>query len=125
MINTFNKTYTVTRGSTGTKVKGRYTKGAETTFDIKATIMRMTEKEKQNLPEGLRNQDFIKIYTGTDLLVADNKAKIPGDKIEYKNNNYEITGREDWDDFNENGLGHFRLRGQKIDHKASARGPGL
>jgi len=125
VINTFNKTYTVTRGSTGTTVKGRYTKGSETPIVIQATIMRMTEKDKQNLPEGIRNQDFIKIYTATNLLVADNKNKIPGDKIAYKNNDYEITGREDWDDFNENGLEHFRLRGQKIDHKASARGPGL
>lgn len=125
MINTFNKTYTVTRGSTGAYIKGKYTKGTESNFDIQATIMRMTEKDKVNLPEGIRNQDFIKIYTVTDLIVADNKTQTPGDKIAYKNNDYEITGREDWDDFKENGLNHFRLRGQKIDFKASDRGTGL
>ena len=124
MISTWNKSYTATRKTAGTTDDdGFYTPGSTTSVPFSGTIMRMSDKERENLPEGQRTTETIKIYTDTDLYVTNITAGTKGDIVTYKGNDYEIVGRSDWDDFNEAGLQHYKLIGQKIDPKEAARKP--
>lgn len=60
-------TYTVTRTAAGARVNGRSTPGAVTTFTIVAGIETVTGRELQDLPEGQRGDEVIKIFTATRL----------------------------------------------------------
>ena len=94
MISTWNKSYTATRKTAGTTDDdGFYTPGSTTSVPFSGTIMRMSDKERENLPEGQRTTETIKIYTDTDLYVTNITAGTKGDIVTYKGNDYEIVGR--------------------------------
>lgn len=86
-------TYTVTRTAAGARVSGRYAPGTQTTFPITAGIESVSGRELQDMPEGQRGDEVIRIFTATPLL-----GRRPGfdpDVITYQPPGYEAPG-EPW-----------------------------
>lgn len=73
-------TYQVTRTAAGTRDHGRHMPGAVTTFAIVAGIDPMTGRALQDLPEGQRGDEAIKVYTTTRLRT---RAEGEPDRIAY------------------------------------------
>lgn len=85
--------YTVTRTAEGVRVNGRYIPGAVTTLTIGAGIEQMTGRALQDLPEGQRGDEAIKIFTAAPLLTR--RPGFEPDKITYRPPGYEADG-EPW-----------------------------
>ena len=117
MIDTFSKTYQVRQQdpSNYDDDSGEYTTPTENPISIKATIQRLSAKERLLLPETERTSQTLKVYTAATLNIGENVNSTKGDILEYKGEDYRITNLEDWDDFNENGLEHFRYQATRID----------
>ena len=63
----FRKPYTITRYASGTMVKGRYVAGSTSTLTIQASIQPVSGEDLKPLPEGRRLDDFVKVYTDSNL----------------------------------------------------------
>jgi hypothetical protein len=63
-------TYRVTRSAMGTRVAGRYIGGATTTIDIVASIKPITGRDLQDVPEGRRADETIKIFTAVPIFTV-------------------------------------------------------
>lgn len=99
-------TYTVTRHAVSTWTDGEHVPGAETTFQIVASIQPITGRELEMLPEGDRNRGRLKCYTET-LLQAGEGDAVP-DRVEYKGTDYEVQEVRDFQDHG-TGLPHYRV----------------
>jgi len=86
-------TYTVTRTAAGVRVNGRYPHGAATTFPITAGIESVSGRDLQDLPEGQRGDEVIRIFTATPLLGV--RPGFQADRITYQPPGYEAPG-EPW-----------------------------
>ena len=65
-------TYTVTRTAGGSKLLGRYTPGASSTFPIDAVVQPYQGGRKMlPLPEGVRSEETKHIHTATALRTRD------------------------------------------------------
>jgi hypothetical protein len=103
VIDEFTVNVPVTRFAPTATVKGRLQEPTpETTFRMAACIQPMTEKELQILPEGLRNQDAVKIYTTTKLRVVDQAQSLIPDRFDYEGATYQVALVDSWHD-----LGNF------------------
>lgn len=96
-------TYTVTRRGAATYVNKVPVYGADTTFEITASIQPMTQDELQREAEGLRASHAVRIFTGTDpaLRTQEDPDSAPGavpDVITYRGVEYQIQRRNDWSD---------------------------
>lgn len=62
-------TLQVTRTTQGTRVHGRYTPGAETTFLITCGVPEpLTGRELKDMPEGRRGDEVLKLFVETALI---------------------------------------------------------
>ncbi len=86
-------TYLVTRTAAGVRVNGRYTPGLVTTIPIDAGIESVSGRELQDLPEGQRGDEVIRIFTATPLLTR--RPGFDPDQITYQPPGYEAPG-EPW-----------------------------
>jgi hypothetical protein len=86
-------TYAVTRTIAGIRVNGRYPHGTATTFPIDAGIESVSGRELQDLPEGQRGDEVIRIFTATPLLGV--RPGFEADRIAYQPPGYETPG-EPW-----------------------------
>ena len=89
---------TVYRISEGTSnPDGTYTPGGETTVDILCNIQpfRMGDVQK-TLPEGLRAEDAVIVYTETLLRTVDQFDGTKADQIELDGRRYEALNVENW-----------------------------
>lgn len=69
----------VAAGSRGSD--GRWTNGASTDTSIVASVQPAGGEDLQLLPEGLRSRRAVKVYTTTELEVADQAAGVLGDQL--------------------------------------------
>lgn len=108
-------TYPVTRTTGGTWLKGRYTDGAESTFNIVASVQPVGE-DLVDVPEGRSSDDVRVIYTET-MLVAhrrgqpDDTTKIAPDVIRIDGDDYEVYKVSKWDHWGET---HYVAYASKI-----------
>lgn len=69
-------TYTVTRTAQGSRTEGHYASGASSTFPIVADVQPVAGRELKDLPEGMRAEETLVVYTTSELraLSAANEA---------------------------------------------------
>lgn len=89
-------TYTVTRRSARTLVKGRATLPSNASVSISAAVQPLAGRDTQVLPEGVRASETITIYTDVELIAADSTHE--ADLISYKGDSYEVRHVERQDD---------------------------
>ncbi len=105
--------YTVTRTATGTREKGHYTPGSETTFDIVASVQPTDGAELHDLAEGQRTDEVRVIYTVTEL-----RTRTPAGEPD----RIELEGSEDpWivikvQRFDAFGGTHYRAWAARVEH---------
>lgn len=75
IFNVFRKLYTVVRKAKGRYVDGHWQEGAESTFDILASVQPLTAREMSTLPEGRRKNQTFKVYTDTKLNTVQNASQ--------------------------------------------------
>ena len=70
----------------------------ELKFTIRGSIQPVTGAELKNLPEGMRAEAVVKVYTPTQLFtVRQSDTKIP-DRFDYRGDQYQVEKVEDWHD---------------------------
>lgn len=84
------KTYTITRFGAGQYVGGFWVEGTMEQFDIQASAQPLRPEEVESLPEGRRTEQAFKIYTDTELKVADSGNSQNSDLITIQGEDYEI-----------------------------------
>jgi hypothetical protein len=84
--------YTVTRrASTGVGTDGRAAPASSSTFTIEASVVPLSGRELQRLPEGMRVRDAQKLYTATPL-----KTIGAPDVITVGGEDYEVSSVTSW-----------------------------
>lgn len=82
---------TIRRGSAGSSVKGRFTKGATLdTAGVVASVQPITGSELERLPEGLRSKRPEKLYSETELKQVDVGAGTPPDLVIWDGEIWEV-----------------------------------
>jgi hypothetical protein len=71
----------------------------DTTFSMIASIQPLTQQELQLLPEGMRTQGRVKVYTQTELFTLKQATAIPPDRFSYGGVDYLVERKDDWEDY--------------------------
>jgi hypothetical protein len=89
--------YTVTRAGAGSyDTNGRFTAPSVSTFQINASIQPTAGRDLMRLPEGLRTQELISVWSLTPLQTASAPASNQADIISYGGLNYQVQTVLDW-----------------------------
>ena len=92
----FTDPITVVRASQdGVFVKGIYAEGKAAQFDIEASIQPFQTHEFQALPEGVRENEWVWVYTRTQL--KGTEPKRPGDVLLYRGERWRVERVEEWE----------------------------
>lgn len=90
-------TYVVTRSNPGSyDVNGRAVAGSTTTLTIYASIQPLGGGELEYLPEGLRTDQVVAVWTDTRLQTTSVANATAADVIQYGTDTYEVKTVEDW-----------------------------
>lgn len=85
-------TYTVTRFGSGAWVDGRWTHSATpVTLTISGAVQPVDERQMQMLPEGVRQEVSLRIYTSSPLLTGDQSTNVPADRIAIDGETYVVA----------------------------------
>ena len=90
----------ITRVSAATTfVKGRPVAPATTSVTVKAVIQPVTGRERQQLPENIRDAEMVKMYVdNNDLLqTVDITTRERADRFLYRSRNYVVQTEFDWE----------------------------
>jgi len=101
------ETITVTRKAVGSYVNGRWVDGTAADHSVSGNVQPLSGRELQQLPEGDRERQPLKIYTAFALANGDVVTR--GDGIEY-----EVQAVEDWTKFNQP---HYKARLMRIEEQ--------
>lgn len=82
--------FSVERGSAGAYVNGAFVPGATTTLVVLGSVQPLNGRELENLPEGQRVKESIKIYTATELKTVDEVNQIKADVVIDGGKRYEV-----------------------------------
>lgn len=116
ILNGFNtESLGVRRFAAGTRTKGRYTRGTQSSINIDAVAMPINGKERLLLPEGERNREIIKIYSESEFFTADELNNKSADIVTWKGKEYEIINVSDWNNSNFPDLSHYRCLAAKLE----------
>uniref|UniRef100_A0A6H1ZNW1 Head-tail joining protein n=1 Tax=viral metagenome TaxID=1070528 RepID=A0A6H1ZNW1_9ZZZZ len=78
----------------GTDGRGALAGGTATT--IMASMQPPTDRQLQRLPEGLRQRVTLMAYTEDALRTTDHMTALPGDRITYRGETYEVGDVKHW-----------------------------
>lgn len=87
---------TLTRYAAGSRATGEWVEGAATTSMIWASVQPMPGRDRQNLPEGLRERDVRKVFTETMLRPASQHSGTSADRIDVDGVAYEVMTVTPW-----------------------------
>ena len=90
----FRKPQIITRTSAGSYVNGTFVAGSPSTITIQASIQPATGEDMKSLPEGRRLDDYVKVYTDSDLQVLEESSGIQPDKLEWRGHTYECISAD-------------------------------
>jgi hypothetical protein len=96
---------TVTRSAQGSYVSGRFVPGAPTVTTAAGNVQPLSGKELLLLPEGERQRQVVKIYTGFALESGDIVTRADGIQ-------YDVQAVENWTAFAQP---HFKARLTRIE----------
>lgn len=80
-------------------------------FPIRASFQPVSQKDLQLLPEGMRNQGTVKIYTETELLTVDTSECGSPDRLCHEGVNYQVQSVDSWKDVGN----YFRVIAVRVD----------
>lgn len=70
-----------------------------TEFELdRVSVQPMTGRERELVPELIRDRELIKIYTTCSLLSVDVEGKKRADRLDYNNQEYVVQSVENWHD---------------------------
>lgn len=98
LIDDFGALANVKRYGSGYAANGVSVKGQATTMQIYAVIEPLRPREIMILPEGERTREYVRVYTETQLVTADESAQTMGDRVDYNGREYEVQQCEIWND---------------------------
>ena len=76
---------------------GKWQKATDSVFQLNLCIQPVNQKDRLLLPEGVRQDEVLKIYSeDIELIITDEKNKVKGDRFDYNNRTYEFFSRGDW-----------------------------
>lgn len=75
---------------------GRTITPASTESSIRGSFQPLDGKEREALPEGVRQSETIKMYTKSDLRTADQHEGTPADEIEYDGRRFVVYQADKW-----------------------------
>lgn len=101
-------TYVVTRAAEGSRTKGRFVAGSTSTLNVDAVVQPMSGMEMQELPEGMRTDETIRIYSATELYTDAGGTRDP-DLFAYNGNSYEVKIVNRWSEAG----GYWKVIAQK------------
>lgn len=92
-MSSFRKPITVLRTSPGAYgADGNWVEGTQTTLTLAMSVQPLSVEEMDALPEGRRNSKSVKIYSGDELLPADQTSGQNADIVVWIGKNYEVVG---------------------------------
>jgi hypothetical protein len=98
IIGTYEVDLTVNRRGLGLTIKGRYFPAAITAIPFKGALVPVTGKDLLRLPEGLRTQEVIRIFSQQEIRTAREPSKNEADEIYYRGEFWEVQNVSDWTD---------------------------
>jgi len=99
IISHFKTPITVRR----TNEPASFVNGIATVADVETfqlthvNVQPLTGRERQLMPELIRDRALIKLYTRCPLLSIDIEGKVRADRIDYRGQEYVVQTVEDWD----------------------------
>lgn len=85
----FRKPYTITRKAAGSYVNGLFVAGSPSTLTIQASIQPVSGEDLKPLPEGRRLDDYIKVYTDSNLQMLQESTGKQPDQLTWRGHTYE------------------------------------
>jgi hypothetical protein len=102
----------------GRYVEGRFVECAPCVSEITGSVQQLRAHELNQLPEGRRNSEALKVYSVDNLEPGFIEELKNADEFEFKGVRYEVHSVEDWTDTD---LPHFKMVGIRIDAAATKR----
>ena len=97
LINHFlTGTYTVTRSTGGSYVKGIWRPGPTEDIQVKGSLQPLSPREIKLVEEGERLKQLYKFYTDTPLRPIDTKTLARSDKIKVNGDSFKVLSVETW-----------------------------
>jgi hypothetical protein len=97
MINIFSSPITVIRETkSGSYVRGIWTPGKASEFEIQATVEPLDGQDLLLIPEGERTKEMIRIYSELELKTADEACARKADVVRYQGKLYEVHKVKTW-----------------------------
>lgn len=113
VIERFARTWTYQRPAQGSLIKGRWEAGAlGEPVEFRASIQPLRGLELLIQAEGERTKETVRIYTETQLQVANEAAKLKGDRVTWEGKVYEVQVQEAWD---QTRIPFFKFKAVKIE----------
>jgi NADH:ubiquinone oxidoreductase subunit F (NADH-binding) len=88
--------YTVTRMSKGTYIKGEYQAGEAQQFDVMGSLQPTNARELKLPEEGNRLKQYFKFYTDEPVFVNNTKTLADSDKILINGESFKVISVESW-----------------------------
>lgn len=88
--------YTVTRRTAATRLKGRPVAGATSTVTITAAVVPATGQDLQRVPEGRRDVETRVLFTATQLRTGAAGAAWEADLVQLEGLQWEVQHVETW-----------------------------
>lgn len=95
-MSSFRKPLTIYRyeGKPVLQGNGKFILPAQESFVIKASVQPLKATEMDALPEGRRGSHAVKVYSDTELYMADQGTGIQADQFEWLGRKYEIIAAD-------------------------------
>lgn len=90
----FRKPQTITRTTAGAYVNGLFVPGTPSSITIQASVQPVTGEDIKALPEGRRLDDYVKVYTDSDLQVLQESTGKQPDKLSWRGHTYECISAD-------------------------------
>jgi hypothetical protein len=94
-VRRFSHCFTVIRQEPGEYVQGRYKKTAARRFEARGSIQPAAPEEIALLPEGVRADGAVTIWTECELLIGSSRERLP-DHVLFQGTEYEVRAEADW-----------------------------
>lgn len=101
--------YSVTRTTARTYTLGKLNSASTSSLTIVASIQPTSGRELQDMPEGMRTDELVTIYTSTALQTKTSTAE--PDKVAIGSDSYEVVRVQPWIAFGET---HYRAFARKV-----------
>ncbi len=97
MISSFRKPLVGERTTASSNVKGQSIPGTTSALNFTASVQPLTGRERETLPEGLREKGAFRLYTDFALRADNQKTKAPADSVILDDKKYIVIIAKPWE----------------------------